>query len=102
MTIDDVKRAMMSNSNLAAHLPDCDINDRNPDGIRKPCNCGIGFNPYGPSAEHHEKPTLCPECQAKQEVIDKLRMALADIRDWKEGDDPSDVVAAKALRETKP
>jgi hypothetical protein len=21
--------------------PTCDVNDHNPDGIRKPCNCGI-------------------------------------------------------------
>lgn len=21
------------------HNPDCDVNDQNPDGIRKPCNC---------------------------------------------------------------
>ena len=59
-----------------SHLPDCDINDHNPDGIRKPCNCGIGFNTDCPSAEHHEKPTLCPDCQAKQETIDKLRQTI--------------------------
>ena len=23
------------------HSPDCDINDKNPDGIAKPCNCGL-------------------------------------------------------------
>jgi hypothetical protein len=22
------------------HSPDCDVNDANPDGIKKPCNCG--------------------------------------------------------------
>lgn len=25
----------------ADHHPDCDVNDRNPDGILKPCNCGL-------------------------------------------------------------
>lgn len=24
------------------HDPDCDVNDVNPEGIRKPCNCGVG------------------------------------------------------------
>jgi hypothetical protein len=24
---------------MSDHLPDCDVNDRNPDGIVKPCNC---------------------------------------------------------------
>jgi hypothetical protein len=23
------------------HHPDCDVNDINPDGIKKPCNCGL-------------------------------------------------------------
>lgn len=23
------------------HNPDCDVNDINPDGIKKPCNCGL-------------------------------------------------------------
>ena len=23
------------------HNPDCDVNDINPDGIKKPCNCGV-------------------------------------------------------------
>ena len=25
---------------ISPHQPDCDVNDSNPDGITKPCNCG--------------------------------------------------------------
>ncbi len=44
----------------------------------------------------------CPDCQAKQEVIEKLRTALTKIINWKEGDDCSESIAQEALRETKP
>lgn len=32
--------AVAIGESLTAHHPDCDGNDPNPDGIRKPCNCG--------------------------------------------------------------
>ena len=31
------------------HDPDCDVLDANPDGIRKPCNCGTGGDDCGGS-----------------------------------------------------
>jgi hypothetical protein len=79
-----------------SHLPDCDINDHNPDGIRKPCNCGSGFNPDCPATEHHEKPTTCPDCNDKQATINRLRKALFSITE------ESVVAAIEVLRETKP
>ncbi len=30
---------------MTTHHPDCDVNDVNPDGIVKPCNCGAS-QPY--------------------------------------------------------
>lgn len=36
---DDVLSALTRLLNALEHLPDCDVNDINPDGIVKPCNC---------------------------------------------------------------
>ena len=32
--------AVGSSALFGEHSPDCDVNDINPEGIRKPCNCG--------------------------------------------------------------
>jgi hypothetical protein len=28
---------------VSEHDPNCDVNDINPEGIKKPCNCGVDF-----------------------------------------------------------
>lgn len=38
------------------HNPDCDVNDINPDGIKKPCNCGSACSICG---EVHTDDALC-------------------------------------------
>jgi len=42
-----------------SHLPDCDVNDHNPDGISKPCNC-FAHIPHQP--EHLYAKDPCPDC----------------------------------------
>jgi hypothetical protein len=47
---------------------------KNPDGIRKPCNC-FAHIPHQPEHLYAKEP--CQDCKAKQATIDRLRMNLA-------------------------
>ena len=49
-TLDEARAHHQSNG-MSEHLPDCDVNDINPDGITKPCNC---FDKVWPGEENIE------------------------------------------------
>lgn len=61
------------------HNPDCDVNDVNPDGIKKPCNCeaSAGQLPYAPE----------PIAQLRAR-FDRALDRLWDVTDWGEPTKP--------------
>lgn len=50
---------------MSDHSPDCDTQDINPDGIRKPCNCGAPSS-LAPVAGSAARNFMTPEQCAQQ------------------------------------
>ena len=62
------------------HLPDCDINDPNIEGIRKPCNCGAATLVEG-VPESRPTAARCAVTTGSLPVWSARLMALADTWD---------------------
>jgi hypothetical protein len=64
---------------MIEHNPDCDVNDINPDGIKKPCNCGAqNSSAAAPSLESRADAAwsayidACEKARQDREAIDAI------------------------------